>query len=406
MKGAPAVELVYVDSGGGHRAAAQALEAVVRQRRMSWEVRLQGMQELLNSIDFIRMCTGIEYQEIYNIMLRRGWTRGTRQLIPVMHLLIRLSHPAQVRVLERHWRECPVDMVVSLIPHYTRAMRQAFARACPGRPFVTIMTDIADYPPHFWIENLDQYLICGSEKARQQARAIGLPADRILPMRGMILHPRFHEPPAIADRSSARIQLGLRPDLPTGLVLFGGIGSKDTLRVARALNRPGAGVQLIVLCGRDEESQRELRAMDPHIPMRIEGFTREVPRFMALADFFIGKPGPGSISEALAMGLPVIVEWNSRTMVHERYNVRWIREQEVGVVVANFERVGQAVRELLQPDRYRRLKANAAALKNHAVYDAVAWLERILEGRGVLHDGGQPAEAFPQANLNSRLTLA
>jgi hypothetical protein len=295
--------------------------------------------------------------------------------------------------------------VVSLIPHYTRAMRQAFARACPGRPFVTIMTDIADYPPHFWIENLDQYLICGSEKARQQAEAIGLPPGHILPMRGMILHPRFHKPPAASDRSSALVELGLRPDLPTGLILFGGIGSKDTARVVRALNRPGCAIQLIVLCGRHEESQRALRAMRPHIPMHIEGFTREVPRFMALADFFIGKPGPGSISEALAMGLPVIVECNSRTMVHERYNVRWIRERGVGLVVSGFERVGDAVTELLQPDRYRHFKANAAALKNNAVYDAVGWLERILEGHA-RDPGGGTAQALPQANLNSRLTLA
>jgi hypothetical protein len=406
MSRGPVVELIFVDSGGGHRAAAQAIEAVVRELRKPWELRLQGMQELLDSIDFIRKYTGIPYQEIYNIMLRHGWTRGTRQLIPLMHLLIRLSHARQVSVLEQHWRERPADMVVSLIPHYNRAMRQAFARACPGRPFVTIMTDIADYPPHFWIENQEQYLICGSERARRQALAIGLPAERILPISGMILHPRFHKPLAFTDRDTARTELGLRPDLPTGLILFGGIGSTDTLRVVRALNRPTGsgcpGVQLIVLCGRDEESQRALRNMDAHIPMYIEGFTREVPRFMALSDFFIGKPGPASISEALAMGLPVIVECNSRTMVHERYNVRWIQEQEVGLVVPGFESVAGAITELLQPDRYRRLKANAAALKNNGVYDAVHWLEQILEGHG--DRSAEPA--FSQANFNSRLTLA
>jgi hypothetical protein len=406
MSREPLIEAIFVDSGGGHRAAAQAIEAVVHEQRKPWELRLQGMQELLNSIDFIRKYTGIPYQEIYNIMLRHGWTRGTRQLIPAMHLLIRLSHARQVSVLEQHWRERPADMVVSLIPHYNLAMRQAFARACPGRPFVTIMTDIADYPPHFWIEDQEQYLICGSEKARTQALTIGLPAERILPISGMILHPRFHKPPALTDRDSARIELGLRPDLPTGLILFGGIGSKDTVRVVRALNRPPGGgcpdVQLIVLCGRDEESQRALRSMDAHIPMHIEGFTREVPRFMALCDFFIGKPGPASISEALAMGLPVIVECNSRTMVHERYNVRWIQEQEVGLVVPGFESVAGAITELLQRDRYCRLKANAAALKNNGVYDAVHWLERILEGQG-----DRPTEpAISQANFNSHLTLA
>jgi hypothetical protein len=98
----------------------------------------------------------------------------------------------------------------------------------------------------------------------------------------------------------------------------------------------------------------------------------------------------------------VIVECNSRTMVHERYNVRWIQEQEVGLVVPGFENVAGAITKLLQPDRYCRLKAKAAALKNNGVYEAVHWLERILEGQC----DRQTEPAFSQANFNSRLTLA
>ena len=45
-----------------------------------------NVQDLLDPIDFIRRTTGIPFQDVYNIMLRRGWTRGSAQLIPVMHL--------------------------------------------------------------------------------------------------------------------------------------------------------------------------------------------------------------------------------------------------------------------------------------------------------------------------------
>ena len=377
----PLIDLIYIDSGGGHRAAAQAIQSVVDEQQRPWRLCLQSAQQLLDSIDFIRQFTGIPFEEIYNILLRRGWTRGSRQLLWLSHLLIRLSHRRQVRVLEQHWKEHPADMVASLIPHYNRALREAFARACPGRPFVTIMTDIADYPPHFWIESQDQYLICGSERAREQAEALGMPRERILPVSGMILHPGFHRaagPENAAYRSQNRIRIGLQPDLPTGLVLFGGIGSNDAVRVARALNRPGTGIQLIVLCGRHEQSLAALRAMEAHIPIHIEGFTREVPYFMGLADFFIGKAGPGSISEALAMHLPVIVECNGRTMVHERYNAQWVREQEIGLVVSTFDRVGAAVATMLEPDRYRQLTTNAARMRNKGVYDAVERLDYIL----------------------------
>ena len=62
----------------------------------------------------------------------------------------------------------------------------------------------------------------------------------------------------------------------------------------------------------------------------MEGFTTSVNYYMQLADFFIGKPGPGSVSEALAMQLPVIVECNAWTLPQERYNAEWVVEKEVG----------------------------------------------------------------------------
>jgi 1,2-diacylglycerol 3-beta-galactosyltransferase len=100
---------------------------------------------------------------------------------------------------------------------------------------------------------------------------------------------------------------------------------------------------------------------------------------MALCDFFIGKPGPGCISEALAMGLPVIVERNAWTLAHERYNADWIEEQGVGMVVRNFSRIGRAVRDLLEPERYRRYRARVQAIRNTAVYEIPDVLDRILE---------------------------
>jgi len=108
------------------------------------------------------------------------------------------------------------------------------------------------------------------------------------------------------------------------------------VRIAQALNRPESRVQLILLCGKNEEVISQLRAMDRRIPMWIEGFTREVPFYMELSDFFIGKPGPGSISEALVKRLPVVVQRNAWTMAHERYNADWIEEQQVGLVVRSF----------------------------------------------------------------------
>jgi 1,2-diacylglycerol 3-beta-galactosyltransferase len=382
------IALVYVDSGGGHRAAAEALAAAIREQHRPWELELISIQDLLDPIDFIRRFTGIRFQDVYNIMLRRGWTAGMQFLIPLAHLLIRCFHRQEVEVLERYWRGLRPDLVVSLIPHYNRALRESLGRARPGAPFVTVLTDIADYPPHFWIERLDQYVVCGSARAVEQALEIGMPADRILRASGMILHPRFYTP-LPTDRRAARERLGLDPDRPTGLVLFGGEGSGEMRKIVRALNRPEERVQLILLCGRNEALARELRALPRHIPMFVEGFTREVPAYMELADFFIGKPGPGSISEALAKHLPAIVQRNAWTMAHERYNAQWVEERGAGIAIRSFRRqIRGAVEKLLAPENYERYRRCAAALENRAVYEIPEMLEAILQAqRGTAASG-------------------
>jgi 1,2-diacylglycerol 3-beta-galactosyltransferase len=382
------IVLIYIDSGGGHRAAAEALHTVIRGQGRPWDVRMVSIQDLLNEIDFIRKYSGIPFQDVYNIMLRRGWTAGMEHIIPVMHLVIRLFHDSQVEVLERQWGQMAPDLVVSMIPHYNRALKESLGRAFPGTPFVTLLTDIADYPPHFWIEPMDQHVICGSERAALQAAEIGMAPERILRTSGMILHPRFYAPPGL-DRGAERVKRGLDPERPTGLVLFGGEGSVEMPSIARALNCHETQVQLILLCGRNDAVAQELRALEKRIPMFVEGFTRDVPAYMEISDFFIGKPGPGCISEALAKRLPVIVQQNAWTMAHERYNAEWVQEQGVGIAVKSFDReIRGAVERLLAPHNYERFRERAAGMRNRAVYEIPELLDGILRAQGCAASSG------------------
>ncbi len=372
-KGVQKLDFIFFDAGGGHRAAAHALRAVIERQGRPWEVRLVNLQELLDSLDVFRKLTGLRLQDLYNLMLKRGWTLGSPQLAGGMHLVIRMFHPAQVRLLRRFWAQSRPDLVVSLVPNFNRALGESLRRERPGTPLVTVLTDLADYPPHFWIERQEQFLICGTARAVEQARRLGHPAERIFRASGMILNPRFYEPLEV-DRAAERRRLGLAPERPTGLVLFGGEGSAVMREIARRLD-----TQLILICGHNRKLAEDLRAMRRGAPTHVEGFTKEVPYFMRLADFFIGKPGPGSISEALAMKLPVIVERNAWTLPQERYNADWIREQQVGLVLRNFRGIARAVEELLRPENYARFRAHAAALENQAVFEIPEILEKILE---------------------------
>jgi UDP-N-acetylglucosamine:LPS N-acetylglucosamine transferase len=372
------IEAVFFDAGGGHRAAAMSLQMVAESQSRPWQIELLNLQVLLDALDVVKRVTGLRIQDVYNNMLRSGWTLGSPQLMRILQLVIRLYHRETVKLLEGHWRETQPDMVISLVPHFNRALCQSFAHAFPGRPFVTILTDIADYPPHFWIERQKQFLICGSERVLEQARAMGHPGDRAFQTSGMICHPRFYEPRPW-DRIEEREKLKLRPELLTGLVLFGGHGSSTMEEIATHLDQSNLELQLVMMCGRSEKLADKLRRRKSRLPHFVEGFPTRVPYYMHLADFFIGKPGPGSITEALVMNLPVIVERNAWTLPQERYNTQWVKEKRVGLVVRDFKTIVPAVARLLRPENLTQYKENAAALKNRAVFEIPDILEEILE---------------------------
>jgi 1,2-diacylglycerol 3-beta-galactosyltransferase len=348
----------------------------MERERNQWEIQMVNLQELLDSLDVFRKATGLRLQDIYNLMLRKGWTLGSPQLTAGMHTVIRMFHGRQVRVLEAFWKESRPDIVVSLVPNFNRALCESLRRALPGVPLVTILTDIADYPPRFWIERQEQFLICGSDKAVEQARALGHSPSRIFRVSGMILNPRFYEVPLLdkQERADARAALGLDPEKPVGLVLFGGAGAAVMEEIAERLTNR----QLILICGRNEKLRSRLVALRREAPSFVEGFTTDVPRYMQLADYFIGKPGPGSISEAVFMGLPVIVERNAWTLPQERYNADWVREHGIGLVLRNFRNVAQAVDEMLKPANYIRFRDCTRKLHNRAVFEIPALLRGIV----------------------------
>jgi UDP-N-acetylglucosamine:LPS N-acetylglucosamine transferase len=368
----PVIDFIFFDAGGGHRSAANALKTVMEQQGREWDIRLVNLQEILDSLDVFRKVTGIRLEDVYNQMLARGWTLGSAQGLKFMHGIIRLYHRPVVRLLTSHWTKTRPDMVVSLVPNFDRALYQSIRQARPLVPFVTVLTDMADNPPHFWMEpQQDQFFICGTDKAVEQARALGYTNGQVRRASGMILRPKFYDP-LPADRTAERKKLGLDPEKLTGLVLFGGQGSKVMLEIARRLK----DVQLIFICGRNEDLASELRQIPPGAPHFVEGFTSEIPYYMHLSDFFIGKPGPGSISEAVQMKLPVIVERNAWTLPQERYNADWVREKNAGLVVKNFRGIREAVAELERG--LKGYQASVASIENRAVFEIPEILASIL----------------------------
>lgn len=375
--------IVYHHAGGGHRSAADALRATLSVQENPWDVTLLDIQELLDPLDVVRRATGLRIQDTYNLILRKGWTRFTPQLLVVLEGTIRVYHAPIVKLLRAYWAQHPADLVLSVIPHFNRAIAESLSLAGTKTsgtktPFVTLITDLADYPPHFWIERQSEYIIAGTERARQQALTMGHPADHVFLTSGMILKPRFYEKTAV-DRVAERQRLGLEPDCPTGIVLFGGHGSQVVVDITKKLNEAGSGVQLILICGHNEKLAAKLKQLQTRKPILVVGFTQNVEYYMALADFFIGKPGPGSISEALQFHLPIIVECNSKTLPQERYNAEWVTEKGYGIVVPSFKRIAPAVQRLLETATFNEFRLKVHEYSNRALLEVPLILKKCAD---------------------------
>jgi len=368
----PHVDLIYFNAGGGHRAAAEALREVMEGEGSPWRVRLLNLFELLDPQDRFRRVTGMPPEDLYNRRLARGWTLGMAQELKLLQAAIRLAHPHLVQRLQRHWQRAAPDLAVSLVPNFNLAISQGLP---PSTPFVTVLTDLADHPPHFWVERgAGQHVVCGTDRALQQARELGVDQQHLHRSSGMILRPAFYRPPT-AMRSDARRALGLDEHTPTGAVLFGGQGSRAMLGIAERLPE----VPLILMCGHNEALAERLRRQTAAAPRVVVGYTQDVAHYLRLADFFIGKPGPGSLSEALHCGLPVIVTRNAWTMPQERYNTDWVREQGVGLVLNSFAALPAAVAELRRqlPQFVERVRR----LDNRALFEIPQILAGILRAR-------------------------
>jgi len=375
--------IVFHHAGGGHRNAAEALKSTLTRQDHPWDVHLLDIQELLDPLDLLRRFTGIRIQDTYNQILRRGWTRFTPQLLRILQGTIRAYHSPIVKALEGYWAEHPTDLVLSVIPHFNREIGASLSNGKSKPPFVTLITDLADYPPRFWIERTSEYIIAGTDRAREQALTLGIPAGHIFQTSGMVLKPKFYDESSFAltgaDRLSERKRLGLEADCRTGIVLFGGHGSRIMIEIAKQLDQSGADVQLILICGHNHKLAADLNALQTRKPKLVLGFTENVEHYMALADFFIGKPGPGSISEALQFHLPVIVECNNKTLPQERYNAKWVAGKGYGIVVASFREIAPAVQRLIEPSTFNDLRRNTSTYSNRALFEVSGILEKCYE---------------------------
>jgi hypothetical protein len=393
---APEVILFIVDAGGGHRASANALLAAAEEQRRRWRFRVVNVQDLLAPLDLWRRVTGKPIETTYNELIRSDHTRFLVPTLRLMQWLIRRMRRQLRGLVVRELRARPPALALSLMPNFNAVLRDAVREALPGASLFVLLTDYADFPPHFWMEpGLDRVLV-GSEHAAGQALALGLPPEAIVRTSGMVMHPRFYAGGGPAARAAARAELGVPADAFTVMELFGGKGSAEMEPLTGELLRLLPDAHVIAICGDNPPLLERMNALAAGAGGRLHalGFTKRVADYLAASDLLVTKPGPGSLAEAFQQRVPVVVASHSRTIPQERWNAAMVAQLGLGRVAPSVEQMPAAAAGLrADAAEWARVQENLRALPpNRAVYEVLDVVEAELERVGAL----RPVEARPR----------
>ena len=300
---APAVLILFSDTGGGHRAAAQALRRAIRSLDPAARVTITDPL-IVEGRPVVRRLASL-----YSPLIRRSrlaWGavyHGTnnRPAVTAMHLVFGRG---VLGILAAKIRETRPDVVVSVHPLLNEVAWTALNRAGVGAPLVTVVTDLVDLH-RGWLFRRADMIVVPTQDAVDACRRRHVPADRVR-LLGLPVDPRFR-PAEPGEQGQIRRRMGLEVDRFTILVSGGGEGSGRLLQQIRRLAWNPNPWQVVAVCGRNERLRRRLGRVRFRTPTLVLGFVDNMPELMRAADLVVGKAGPGVIAEAMASQVPIVL---------------------------------------------------------------------------------------------------
>ncbi len=346
----PCILFLFSDTGGGHRSAA---EAIIEGLKLEY-----GEQISTQMVDIFKEYAPIPLNympELYPRMVRApiAWELGYRLSNgPHRASFITASAWFYVRKAVRKLiAQNPCDLMVSVHPlataSVTRALKDSHA------PLITVITDLVSTHA-LWYNRRSELTITPTEAARQRALIFGLEPDRVKVI-GLPVAERFCRPPR--DREELRARLKWPQNRPVILLIGGGEGMGPLEETANTIANACPTAALIIIAGRNESLKAKLEAQNWPIPTLIYGFVHEMPDFMGAADILVTKAGPGTISEALIAGLPMILY--SRVPGQEDGNVTYVVSEGAGVWAPRAEQIVAALQNWIHHPK-KRTEAVAA----------------------------------------------
>lgn len=358
---------LFSDTGGGHRSAA---EAIIEALHLEYGGAVSA--EMVDVFKQYAPRPINQAPEIYPFIVRMPelWELGYhlsngRRRVSLINASV---WPYVRRSMRRLMSQHPSDLIVSVHPLVNapmlRAMRPDHA------PYAIVVTDLVTTHA-FWYNPGADLTVVPTEEARQQALTLQIPAEKLRVV-GLPVADRCCQP--VRDKTELRRELGWQEDYPLVLLVGGGDGMGPLEQTAHAIANAGLPVSLVIVAGRNEKLKTRLEVQDWSIPTYIYGFTREMPTFMQAADVLVTKAGPGTISEALNAGLPMILY--SHLPGQEDGNLTYVTENGAGIHAPRPDLIVDTIQKWVNhPEEYAQA---AAACRRLARPQAARQIAHVL----------------------------
>ncbi|MCX7723483.1 MAG: glycosyltransferase [Verrucomicrobiae bacterium] len=312
------IVIATVTAGGGHLAAAAALEDAWRQTRPGDTVEridvltfASPLNRRLHADGYVQIAE--HAPELWGILFDKTDNPKVAALLERLRKLF----PSRSRVKFGRYLD-GFDPDAVLCTHYMplwtlSAWKHTTRVPCAGdqgasdtarKKPVLVASVVTDFDAHaLWMDGcVDLYCVAADEtKARLVAR--GVPEQNVV-VTGIPIAPRFSQRPGMR---AARRALGLQSDMPVVLVLSGGFGMGAVAETVVALDNATAPFQMVVVCGRNEKLRADIAARAFTHPTRVLGFVSNMHELMAAANLIVTKAGGLTTSEALAVGRPLLI---------------------------------------------------------------------------------------------------
>ncbi|HEY0394619.1 MAG TPA: glycosyltransferase [Candidatus Elarobacter sp.] len=348
------------DTGGGHRAGAQAVGAALDEidgaTRFEWRI-----DDIATHCTFPLSKLGPAYSAalrfappIYGALYHA--TNGRRRY----KTIVRFCEPLYRERLREVFTQYQPDVIVSVHPLLNHAALRARADAGMQHvPIVTVITDLGRVHEGWLLPEADLTVVPARE-VYQRAIERGVPPER-LRLLGHPIHPRFED--VSGSKAEHRKKLGLPQDTTIALLMAGGEGGGKLLPTTLGLAKAGMDFHLVVVTGRNAALKAKLEELAPSLatPMTVLGFRNDVPELMRAADLLVTKAGPGTIAEASVAEVPVVVY--DYVPGQERGNLDYVRTNGIGVVALSTAEVVASVRRIVDnQERLVKMRSQQTAI--------------------------------------------